>query len=1836
MKKVLYFLIACLTIISCSKTAEELAKERENELFKFREHIYQITDNRISTREAITIVLQQPVEGWVAGKVLGDDVVTLSPDILGETTVIDAQTISFQPSQPLAQDKEYEVIFKLGKVKKVAPTYKEFKFYVKTMEQDFIVRLDPVGSYNRDLQYIKGTIATSDLMERKDAQKLIEASLDGSKLDINFITTDKLSRLFEFKIDRINRPQNDADVLVSWNGSPIYVKQNGNATVTLPGKTTFIVTDVRMSEKDTNYVLINFSDPLNTSQNFDGLVQIEDATDLKYEVYGHLLKVYIASSVTGSKKIDIFQGIKSIDGYTLKDGYSNFIAFEQTKPAIKLVRSGVILPSSQNLKINFQSVNLNAVDVWVYKVYKNNILQYLQNNTLNETNNLRQVGRPVARKILNLQGDGKDVNRWNTYSIDLSKIIAPDPGAMYRVEFKYNLSYSAYPCNDGKEKRKIDYNATIEDSSWDVSQGYYYDDDYYYDNDYDWRERENPCHSTFYSDKSVSTNVLASDLGITVKKGSANTYFLTVSNIVTTAPMSGAQIQLYNYQQQEIATDRTDGNGFATVKTKKPAYFAKVTSGKQYGYIRLDDGSALSTSTFDTSGTELEKGLKGYIYGERDVWRPGDNIYLTFVLNDAENKLPANHPVTLELRDPNGKMVYTKTHTGGLNNFYPFDLKTNENAPTGNWSARVQVGGATFYKYVKVETIKPNRLKVDLTFKEDIIKSGQSASGNLQTMWLHGATAKNLKATITAKFYSTATSFKGYEKYQFDDPSRDFETQEVEVFNGTVNDSGAAAITLNPTVNEEAPGMLKASFLTKVFENGGDFSTNVTTKTFSPYSGYVGVQAPEGDKRNNMLVTDKDHTFNVASIDQYGKARAASNLEVNVYQISWRWWWQSQSGSVSRYEAREYRDPVYSTKISTNNSGKGSFKFKINQPAWGRYLVRIYDPSTGHATGKIVYVDWPDWAGNSRETDPATASMLLFNADKETYKVGEQAKLNVPTAAGGRLLVTIENGTQVLDAQWVETKQGNTQVTIPLKENYVPNVYAHVTYVQKHAKTENDTPLRMYGVIPILVENKETHLNPVINMQGELRPESTTSIEVKEQNGKAMTYTLSIVDEGLLDITNYKTPNPWDKFFAREALGVRTWDVYDDVIGAYGGRIEAAFAIGGDASANASKAKKANRFKPMVVHLGPFELPAGGRKSHTVKIPQYVGSVRVMVVAGNSDKESYGNAEKTVPVKKPLMMLASLPRKLSPGETVRLPITVFAMDKKIRNVNIKLASSPYFKLLGNANQSLTFTETGDQIAYFDIQVADKTGIAKLDLSASGSGESAVYSTEIDVVNPNIATTISNKEILKPGETKTLNIQPFGVSGTNSAVLTVSTLPAMDLGRRLDYVVRYPHGCIEQTTSAAFPQLHLAKVIDLDKKALNDIEVNIKAALSKIDQFQQPNGGLTYWPGYGEANDWGTTYAGHFMLEAEKAGYKLPVSFKSNWITYQKRAAKEWRFDRDNDLNQAYRLYTLALAGAADLSSMNRLRESNNLSNDSKLRLAAAYALVGQSKAATELVNKANIDFKPSRYDYRNYGSPQRNRAMALETFVTLKQLEKARNLMEDIARELDSDNYYNTQATAYSLLAIGKYAQANGGKGLKASTTYNGKTTQIATAKSIASQQLGIGTGATTVTIKNTGSSTLFITNALTGTLPVGKERTVQNKLRAVVNYTDRSGKTLNVSQLAQGTEIIITTTITNDTGVDMQNIACTQILPSGWEIINTRFTEYGASETSTQVDYTDIRDDRVNNYFSLGAQKSITLKTVMNASYLGTYYLPGVQCEAMYDGDYVVRKEGQWIEVVR
>ncbi len=1821
---------------SCKKEKDSVQEQIDN-LFKYRAHISDVSQGIISTYSDVRVVLLNPVEGWDENQELNNKLFTVSPKVKGKVVALNNQTIAFIPESKFEQNTEYEFTLALGTfTKDISSDLASFKFKIKTLKQQFNVNTDRLQSYTKDWQYLEGTLRASDKMGLQTAQKLLKVTQDDKALNVKFSGSPERGNQFFFKIDSIQRFTEDSEIRIKWDGSAFDIASKGDANIVIPGKNNFTVTDVTVFDAENQYLEINFSDPLKKDQNFDGLVTLEGTQQLKFNIDGNILKVYPNKALKGTALLEIFQGVQSVDTYKLKNIFSERIAFEQIKPQIRLLQNGTILPSSNNLKINFEAVNLSAVDVLVYRIFENNVLQFLQQQNLNGQGNLRQVARPIAKKQLQLENNlSGSTSKWHVYAVDLKELIDVAPGAIYRVEFNFKPSYSSYRCNDTnfEEEEESNFDEDSEFSYWDNYQSYYYDEYYY---DYNWNERDNPCHTSYYRNKKIATNVLASDLGVTVKKGVNESYFISVNDLVSTQVVQGAKVTFYNYQQQILGSVLTDTDGTSFFDANANAYFAIVERNNQKTYVKLNDGNALSVSKFNVSGVKLQKGLKGFIYGERGVWRPGDTLFLSFILNDKSNDLPPNHPVKFELSDPYGKVIHREIRTSGLNNFYNFSFKTDENAPTGNWLSRISVGGAKFTKQLKIETIKPNRLKIKANFEGEILSSLKPIKGSLEVAWLHGAIAKNMKADIQGKFTAQSTSFKNFPGYIFDDPARKFNAEEQIIFDGIIDAEGKASFSLKPQLTKKAPGMLKASFITKVYENGGDFSTDVFSKTYSPYTTYIGLNVPKGDKARGMLLTDTKHKFEVVSVNENGNAKAAKNLKVTIHKVNWRWWWDTSEDNLSSYNGSQYREQVLEKTISTNSKGKASFDFELKYPDWGRYLVRVEDLDGGHATGKPIYIDWSGWAGKSRKNDPSTATMLVFSTDKETYTIGEKAIVTFPSSDQGRALVTIENGSEVLESLWVTPQKGETKFELPITALYTPNVYINITLLQPHAATANDLPIRLYGIVPISVEDPATKLVPQITMPDVLRPEESITIGIKEKEGKAMTYSIAIVDDGLLDLTRYKTPDPWNSFYAKEALGVKTWDIYDDVIGAYGGRIDQVFAIGGDGEAAGAKNKKANRFKPMVKYLGPFNLERGESKKHQVKIPKYIGSVRTMVIAGNPEVEAYGNAEKTTPVRKPLMVLASLPRKITPGEKVILPVTVFAMEKKVKNVTIRVKKDPSIKIIGNTTQQLSFTEPDEKMTYFELNVEDFNGIGKVIVEASGNGEKASYEVEIDVVNPNPLTNTIQDFVLEPNSTQDTLLETFGVVGSNTAQIELSTLPPMDFTGRLTYLIQYPHGCVEQTTSGAFPQLYLNDIFDLTQDKKQKIQQHIEYAIKRLSNYQLPSGGFSYWSGQNYANDWGTSYAGHFLIEAEKKGYILPISFKNNWINYQRQQAKQWRKNSGNsDLAQAYRLYTLALAGNAAVSSMNRLRETPNISNEAKHRLAAAYALIGQKKAARTVFGNTNIDFTPIKNDYYTYGSTDRNRAMTLETLILLEDKANAQKIAKTIAKRLSEKKWMSTQSTSYNLLAMAKFAKYIGGKGFNITVNLNGKGTSINAQKTLAERALKIADGNNALVLKNNGDNTVFARVITTGILPVGQEKTVQRNLRALIKFKARNGNTIDISKIQQGTDFIAEVTITNLKGEKVKDIALSEIFPSGWEIVNTRFTDFG-NFAQNKATYTDIRDDRANFYFDLKKNESKTMRILLNASYLGKYYLPGIQCEAMYDNDYIVRTKGQWVEVVK
>jgi len=575
---------------------------------------------------------------------------------------------------------------------------------------------------------------------------------------------------------------------------------------------------------------------------------------------------------------------------------------------------------------------------------------------------------------------------------------------------------------------------------------------------------------------------------------------------------------------------------------------------------------------------------------------------------------------------------------------------------------------------------------------------------------------------------------------------------------------------------------------------------------------------------------------------------------------------------------------------------------------------------------------------------------------------------------------------------------------------------------------------------------------------------------------------------------------------------------------------------------------------------------------------------------------------------------------------------------------VQIKTNDFFMPVETKVKQISFEKEGDQIVDFDLKTVSRLGIARVKVVATSGKLVSEYDVEMDVraSNPPVTTFVSGGA--ESGKNWETDFTLPGMDGTNSAILEVSGILPMDAGRRLKYLLQYPYGCIEQTTSSAFAQLYLDDVMELNDKFKTAIEDHIKYGIKRITSFQLSDGSFSYWPGQWHFDSWATSYAGHFLIEAENKGYVLPPGLKSSWIKAQRQLARQWRpapvnkeYYLQDDLEQAYRLFTLALAGAPETGAMNKLKEQKGISIQTRWRLAAAYALAGQVQVAKDLIARESTDIPAYRGTYSSYGSTERDYAMILETLVILNDRTRGMAVARKISDMLSSGYWMSTQTTAYAMLALAKFSKEITTQKISFSYTVgNGKEIQINASKPSIQITLPLAKNTPTrhIVVKNNNTGLLFTRVIMEGTPERGNEEEFNNQISMEVTYRTTGGNPLDVTSITQGTDFYASVTVYNAGDFNYRQLALTQIFPPGWEISNARMADVDVPG-KINFTYQDIRDDRVNTFFDLNRGEHKTFTVMLNAAYVGTFYLPGVYCEAMYDNTVSALKKGREVNVV-
>lgn len=1825
------FLVVLLANLSCSKK-----KENTDNLplgwnaVNIENYVAEYSPVRISTSDAIMVRFARIPDQLLStpDNELPGNIAKMDPLVDGKWVWQDALTLVFKPSKPLGSNQRYEITFDLQKLFKNVPD-KEAKpvLAIATIEQQLTLSHEGLeyltDETGKNVIQVKGWVNCLDNADNASIEKSVQVFQEGNS-NLKLRWEHPTGKEHTFYISGIERSEKESNLEIRYNATDLDDDFKGSKILKVVGINDFVFLEGKVNRSGSKTIDLIFSDPLDENQEKKGLVTILDwAEEFALDINGNRLTIYLEQFPGNDLKLEVSSGLKNKDGKTLGQVLNSGFSFLPAKPEVKALRKGVIMPETEQVWFPFQAINLKSVEIEITKIYQSNVLQFLQYNALDQHYDLNPVGKIMFTGKVDLTkiSPANNEEKWQKYTLDLSRMVTVDPGSIYNIEIRFTK----------EDVIKLECEAPTSEGNYGEA---YYDDGYY--------DESNPCRPYYYyGEHFIRTNLFSTNIGL-LAKGSRDEKSWTIfaNHLNTAAGLGGTEITLYDFQKQEVGKGVTDASGLLNIECKEAPSFAMAKKDGKYGYLSLLDNFANSLSDFDINGKELKEGLDAFIYGERGVYRPGDTMFVSVMLFQHKKysiaPLDPQLPIKIQAEDSRGKIQFEKNLTENIDHLYHCKIPTSDNSPTGNWKWAVTVGGETFYKSVKVETVKPNRLKISYKNLPNSIKLYQEPNLAFESTWLHGASAEGLKAEVEVSWSDRIQQFKAHPGYQFEDPSRGSDYYPEKMFSGTLDANGSASYQLKQNPSFLPASALKVGIKTKVFEKSGNFSEDYATAEVHPYTSYVGIKIPESEWGGHYLKSGIPQKMAMIVVDADGKPVANRELSLGLYSAEWNWWYNESNYNLLKYNSSDHTGSIKTAKIKTNSKGVAEWSDVYDD--YGNYLIRVCDEVSGHCTGGLFYTS--KW-GNPPSHGEA-AQIIKLSADKESYATGEKIKLRVPSNEKSKLLLSIEQGNQIVSTQLIEGKAKETVIELPVTPAMAPNVFLHVSLVQPYANTANGLPLRMYGVLPLKITDPARTLHPIIETPSSLKPDETFAIKIKEQNNKPMAYTIAVVDEGLLDLTRFKTPNPTDHFFAKLALGIDTWDMYDKVMNPYGQEFENLFTVGGDAeNLNLNSVKKANRFVPTVKFLGPFQ-SKGGVTTHNLKIDKYVGSVRFMVVARNND--AFGMAEASRQVKKDLMVQTTLPRILAPGDEFDLGANVFAMVKNMGKVNVSLESDKNFGVIGGGTNVLTFNKEGDLLTQFGIKTGNSTGVAKIGAKVSSSRMSTKDITEIEIRNPNLPEIRVREFKIEAGQKVNLSLELFGTKGSHSAQLEMSNMPSLNLNSRLQYLIQYPYGCIEQTTSAAFPQLYVGDIIHLSPGRQKEVNQNISKAIQRINGFQTSSGGFSYWPGNNTSEDWASSYAGHFLIEAKAQNYFVPEKLLSKWYSYQKSQAVKYNSNADSDHTaQAYRLYTLAKYGKPESGAMNRLRQVKNLTAPAGNTLAAAFALTGKKQVAIELlaqVAKLKVTNEKEDYNYYTYGSTMRDMALKAEAQMQAGQNSQALNTIKALVQELNSSGWYNTQAISHALLVVEKFYKGADKKGLIVDVLYNGKTLPaVNTNKSVAISEIALNetVNTQTATLTNKTKGPVYVKTIIKGTPGMQQMTTGGSKnVNLNVSYIDNNGRPLDAGKIVQGQSFFVRLKASNPGtfGSRLENLALTFQLPAGWEVRNERLN--GQASANTSYEYQDIRDDKVITFFDLYNGSSTIIEIPLVATYSGVFYQAPVTLEAMYNNEVFARTGSTRVRVVK
>jgi len=1503
-------------------------------------------------------------------------------------------------------------------------------------------------------------------------------------------------------------------------------------------------------------------------------------------------------------ELELPAGLTSERGLTLDQSYHGSVFIDDLDPWLRIAGTGNYLSLRGERRLAVESVNVAELDVSVDRVFANNLVPFLQENQLRDRDqnwrwNLEAQGGNIYRGQMNV---ARVRNAKVTTPVDLRDLLNEGSRGIFRLTVSRQDEYRP------------------RDSRW----------------------------------------IVATDLGL-VAKWAGERMLVAVASVADLQPLTGVTIQVFSYNNQMLAEGRTDDEGLVELdgldRTGGQRPYVVVASHRQdLSFLALDE-TRIPTADLDVGGVSVAAtGYRAFIYGDRDLYRPGDRAHVAWMVRDARLQAPSRFPLTLRVYAPEGqefmrqRVTCDEAGTGEYTVELPRWVQTGRYTVVLNLDDETSIGRATF----SVEDFIPDRMKVEARLLVDdsppaIVAPGDSLELAATALTLFGPPAAARRAEANLWYERAQVVLPAWEGYTFGDPAQDSLPPRRSLGEAITDEDGSAAWAVALPELPGYHGWLRLNTSVTVSESGGGRAVvDSDAALFSPVNNLLGLR--------NLSASDSDYAepgdslrFAAVLVDLKGNALPAADVTVRVMRRRWRTVLKREGAGyryVSEYD--EHLDQELTLDLA---AAATDLEVTVNRNGSYRLVAVTADGSARGALDFYVYGSgYSPWA----MTDPETVNLKL---DRESYSAGGMVTASVEAPFPGLMLLTMERE-GVRSHQWVRLQDNTATVRMQLPPDSAPNTYLVATLLRPLSELDPRAPARAFGAVPVFVDRQPMTLPVELVAPQEMRPRTTLTARVRLPDlpaGVPARITVAAVDEGILQITGQPSPSPLDFFLKRRRLSVQSFDIWSQLLPEYQRVLRQSSPGGGAGLADAEAEMKAqgsrlnplavDRVKPVALWSG---LLTGGRDWQTVEfaIPEFNGALRLMAVAVAGAR--FGAAEQPVRVADPLVLSPSLPRFLAPGDTFRVPVSVYNGATPIAGeslpVTVDVATTGPVAVVAHSptQVELDIPAAAERVAWFDLFATDEVGPASIQFTAAAAGEAVSNRTDLSVRAPRPLEIVVNGGVAREDEPGRVRLGNWWYPGSGAVTVKVAANPMARFGAALPYLLRYPYGCAEQITSRSFPLVHfgeLAARLAPEAFGSQDSDYFVNSGIDYLTSLYRPGRGFAMWPGRSSAiNPWATTYVTHFLLEARRGGFVVAEDILAGALDRLEELARTsengWQrgwTHGSRARTRAYACYVLALANRPQRGAMDQLASNSwdLLAPAARAHLAGAYALIGNQARFEALLPAADAPLTPATTTDNTWHSSTRDQAIRMEVLATVApEHPQVPQLLLQLADRAHHGRWYNTQENGFALVGLGKLAAAGLSDAASGVIRIGDATVAEFSTDGLAIR--GDEWSDETITVQPTGPGTAWFTVLEEGVPRQGGETDLDAGLQVERIYLDENGDPVDVLAIVQGQTLVCRLTLTSDKG-RVEDVVITDLVPAGLEIENPRLDRSGSfawidsHELSEyrrlRRDHLEIRDDRLLLFTSTDGRPAVFYYT-LRAVTVGRFTLPPIKAEAMYDPD--------------